>query len=161
MPRNVDASATAKVTRSDTPASAAALRAASIDSVWLSIPTTSQAGKALAIMTELLPWPQPTSSTRPPACSFASTPPRAGIHCGISEAAYNGSKNRAHPVKRCGSCSCQPTPSPERNASAARSSAAHWAIEISNPPMSEAGDWSSASTAACSAGSSKRPDTGS
>ena len=84
--------------------------------------------------------------------------PERGDPPEVRDAAHSGWKNRATGEEVL--VVLVPTPSPLLNASAARSRAAHWAMLISNPPISDAGDWSSASTAACSIGSSKRPSSG-
>src|SRR5690349_17667223 len=56
------------------------------------------------------------SATQAPALSLASAPSSAGSQLATRLAAYPGRKKRSHPEKTPSSCSCQPTPSPVRNA---------------------------------------------
>ena len=92
---NEAASATSKLTRSATPASAAALRAAAITASLWSNPVNDEAGNRSAIRIVEVPWPQPTSATRPPACSRAVTPSSAAIQPSTSAARYIGRVKRA------------------------------------------------------------------
>jgi hypothetical protein len=67
-------------------ASAAFLRASSIDAWCESEPATVVRGYAWAMSTDVEPRPQPSSATRAPAVSLASTPSSAGIQLGTSSA---------------------------------------------------------------------------
>jgi hypothetical protein len=62
------------------------------------------------------------------------TPSSAGIQSWTSWWRYSGAKMRSTPRNSRGSCSCQPTPSPVRNASTTRSALAHAAAMIGKTP---------------------------
>ena len=78
--RSPCAVATWNSARSLTPASRARSRQVSIEGAWKSNPENVEFGYAVAIVTTDAPCPHPTSATRAPALSFASTPSSAGIH---------------------------------------------------------------------------------
>ncbi len=85
---------------------------------------TVDVGNACAIRIVDAPWPQPTSATRAPAPQLRldaveRREPRARPGWRRSRAG----RSARCPSKRSWSCSCQPTPSPVRNASVIRGSA--------------------------------------
>ena len=146
--------ATWKSTRPLTPASRARSRHVAIDGAWKSNPVKTESGYAEAIVTTDAPCPHPTSATRAPALSRASTPSSAGIHAVVRWARYPVRKNHSVPQKRQGWWSPQLSAPSPRNASAIM--AMSWNIEanVFMPRATKTGESSSARAIATSGPSS-------
>jgi hypothetical protein len=87
----------AKRVLAETPASAALMRAASMEGAWKSMPMKVDLGYVWAIRTVDEPWPQPTSATFAPCASLSTTPSSAGSQASTRLAMYPGRKNRSVP----------------------------------------------------------------
>ena len=131
------APATTKSTRSETPASSAALRAASIEAGWLSKPMKREFGYAWAMMIVEAPKPQPMSATRAPRSSFSTSAGERGQPALGEVANVAGLEEARGAWKEAGSCSPQCMPCPVLIASAIRGSALTIEVTSSKPPAIE------------------------